>query len=329
MNTVAAAQTQQEKLRAICEGIGAAQMTHLRQHFDEHGYAILRGLFGEPDLAAVIAEYEQVLDRAARAWLAEGSVANDRRDLPFGERFARLTHEYGRPWYPFFDICLPSDISADSPIHLGDAIFDLIVHPRLLDAVEALIGPEIYVNPMHHVRIKPPERWVHAHLRNGITAASVWHQDQAAALPEADETDILTVWCPVTDALEEHSCIKVVPGSHHAPMLEHLPGMWVPATALPGAPVTLPMRRGDVLFLHRRMLHASTPNVSEQVRMSFDFRYQPIDQPTGRPLFPGFVARSGRHPERARVDAAMWRQSWLDTRARLAGKGPLRFYRSG
>lgn len=304
-------------------------MTPFRQHFDEHGYAVLRGLLGEPDLAAFIAEYERLLDRIARAWLAEGSVVKDLGGLPFGERFTQLTHEYGRHYYPFFDICLPSDISADSPIHLGDATFDLLVHPRLLDAVEALIGPEIYVNPMHHVRIKPPERWVHRRLHNGITAASVWHQDQAAALPEADETDIVTVWCPVTDALEEHGCMRVVPGAHHASMLDHRPGMWVPESDLPGEPVTLPMRRGDALFLHRRALHASLPNVSDQVRMSFDFRYQPIDQPTGRPFFPGFVARSHRHPERVCVDAAMWRRSWLDTRARLAGKGPFKFYRNG
>lgn len=304
-------------------------MTPFRQHFDEHGYAILHGLLGEPDLTPFIAEYDQLLDRVARAWLAEGSVASGLEDLPFGERFSRLTHEVGRPCYQLFDICLPSRISPDTPIHLGDAIFDLLVHPRLLDAVEALIGPEIYVNPMHHVRIKAPERWVHPPLRNGITAASVWHQDQAAALPEADETELLTVWCPATDALEEHSCMRVVPGSHHAPMLDHRPGMWVPESELPGEPVTLPMRRGDVLFLHRRTLHASSPNVSEQVRMSFDFRYQPIDQPTGRPLFPGFVARSRRHPERAWGDAALWRRAWLDTRARLADQGPLRFYRNG
>lgn len=304
-------------------------MTPFRRHFDDYGYAILPGLLGEPDLAAFITEYEQLLDRVARAWMADGSVAKDLGGLPFSERFTRLTHEVGRPYYQLFDICLPSDISADTPIHLGDAIFDLLVHPRLLDAVEALIGPEIYVNPMHHVRIKPPERWVHRHLRNGITAASVWHQDQAAALPEADETDILTVWCPVTDALEEHSCMRVVPRSHHTPMLDHRPGMWIPESDLPGEPVTLPMRRGDVLFLHRRALHASTPNISEQVRMSFDFRYQPIGQPTGRPSFPGFVAHSRRHPERACGDAALWRRSWLNTRARLAGKGPLTFYRNG
>jgi hypothetical protein len=47
-------------------------MTPFRRHLDEHGYAILRGLLGEPDLAAFIAEYEGLLDRVARAWRAEG-----------------------------------------------------------------------------------------------------------------------------------------------------------------------------------------------------------------------------------------------------------------
>jgi ectoine hydroxylase-related dioxygenase (phytanoyl-CoA dioxygenase family) len=305
-------------------------MKDIRQHFDEQGYVVIRGLLDhDRDLAAFITEYERLLERVARVWLAEGSVRDDLGGLPFGERFTRLTHEYGRAYYQLFDSCLPRDIATDTPIHLGDATFDLLINPRLLDAVEALIGSEIYVNPMHHVRIKPPERWVRPHLRNGITAASIWHQDQAATLPEADETDIITVWCPVTDALEEQSCMMVVPGAHHAPMIHHRPGMWFPESELPGKPVTLPMRRGDVLFFHRRTPHASSPNVSDQVRMSFDVRYQPIDRPTGRPSFPGFVARSRRHPERACVDAGRWRQSWLDARARLAGKGPLTFYRSG
>lgn len=158
-------------------------MTPFRRHFDEHGYAILPGLLGELDLGPFIAEYEQLLDRVARAWRAERSVEDDLGDLAFGERFTRLTYEYGRPCYQFFDISLPATVSTDSPIHLGDATFALIVHPRLLAAVEDLIGPEIYVNPMHHVRIKSPEARVHRHLHNGITAASVWHQDQAAALP--------------------------------------------------------------------------------------------------------------------------------------------------
>ena len=53
------------------------------------------------------------------------------------------------------------------------------------------------------------------------------------------------------------------------------------------------MEPGDVLFLNKLTMHASLPNLSEDVRWSVDVRYQP----TGRPWFPGFVAQSRSAPE--------------------------------
>ncbi|MGA1197374.1 MAG: phytanoyl-CoA dioxygenase family protein, partial [Candidatus Latescibacterota bacterium] len=82
----------------------------------------------------------------------------------------------------------------------------------------------------------------------------------------------------------------------------------------------VPMNPGDVLFLHRRTCHSSLPNVSREVRISFDIRYNPIGQPTGRDIFPGFVARSRSHPISELHDAEVWAQSWYDTRDRLAIK---------
>jgi len=58
--------------------------------------------------------------------------------------------------------------------------------------------------------------------------------------------------------------------------------------------------------------------VSNQIRWSFDFRYNPIGQSTGREIFPGFVARSKAHPDIELRDPELWRRSWLDCRTRLA-----------
>ena len=49
------------------------------------------------------------------------------------------------------------------------------------------------------------------------------------------------------------------------------------ADALP-----LPTRRGDAIFLHKRTVHNSLSNVSDRIRWSFDLRYNPIGQETGR-----------------------------------------------
>jgi hypothetical protein len=69
----------------------------------------------------------------------------------------------------------------------------------------------------------------------------------------------------------------------------------------------------------QRTMHSSLDNVTEDdVRISFDLRYQPVGQPTGRPAFPGFVARSKARPETVLRDPEAWSQSWSDARARLS-----------
>ena len=83
---------------------------------------------------------------------------------------------------------------------------------------------------------------------------------------------------------------------------------------------TAEMKRGDVLFMHRRTCHSSLPNVSDEVRISFDLRYNPTGQPTGRPLFPGFGARSRKDPTRELRDPESWAQFWYDARQELSAR---------
>ena len=82
------------------------------------------------------------------------------------------------------------------------------------------------------------------------------------------------------------------------------------------------MRRGSVLFMHRRTKHASLPNTSDDIRWSFDLRYQPIGQPTGRPWFPSFVCRSRQDPASAVTDPAVWADLWRATRGHLTANPP-------
>ena len=81
--------------------------------------------------------------------------------------------------------------------------------------------------------------------------------------------------------------------------------------------VTAEMKRGDVLFMHRLTCHSSLPNVSEQVRISFDLRYNPTGQSTGRPWFPGFVARSRSNPASELRDFEGWVRIWDEARHAL------------
>ena len=53
-------------------------------------------------------------------------------------------------------------------------------------------------------------------------------------------------------------------------------------------------------------IHGSLANNSDDVHWSFDLRCNPIGPPTGRDLFPGFVAQSRANPESVLRDQVAW-----------------------
>src|SRR4029079_15493064 len=142
--------------------------------------------------------------------------------------------------------------------------------------------------------------------------------------PEADQTDMLTVWFPLWDATVENGCLVVWPQSHRQGLLDHCPnpgGLRIPGQLLSGKAKSMPMRRADALLMHKLTVHASLSNHSDNIGGSFDLRYNPIGQPTGRSAFPGFVARSRTHPETELTDAGEWAQMWTYAREQLAQVG--------
>ena len=82
--------------------------------------------------------------------------------------------------------------------------------------------------------------------------------------------------------------------------------------------VPVPIKRGGVLFMQRRTMHSALENVSDDIRWSFDLRYQPIGQPTGRPFFPSLVVRSYQDPAGVVTDWQVWRDLWRATRVHLS-----------
>jgi ectoine hydroxylase-related dioxygenase (phytanoyl-CoA dioxygenase family) len=168
---------------------------------------------------------------------------------------------------------------------------------------------------------------------NGLNARVGWHQDQGVATPEQDEVPVLTVWLAITDATEENGCLCVVPKSHTQGLTTHCPGsgpdggLQIPQKLIRLEAIPVPLKRGGALFMHRRTIHASLENKSDDIRWSFDLRYQPVGMPTGRPAFPGFVARSRVHPQSELRDWREWARLWSDARERLAQDAPPKFNR--
>ncbi len=294
--------------------------------FHEQGYLIVENLFDpEKDLDPIIEEYKGVLDRLAEELYLKGEIKSPYAELPFSQRLTQIYTESGKVHAQYFDFSLPqADVKEDTPMWVGPAVFHMLRHEKLLDAVESMIGPEIYSNPVQHVRLKPPEdltpKDANGRVQLGKTPV---HQDNGVVLPTADESEILTVWFGLNEATVENGCLCVWPGSHRQGLLAHCPtdiGLQIPGKLVGpvGKAVPVPLTRGSALFMTKLTMHASFSNTSDHVRWSFDLRYNPIGQATGREAFPGFVARSQAHPETEMHDPTEWARLWYDARDRLA-----------
>lgn len=306
--------------------------------FHSEGYTVVEGLLDdERDIQPLLDEYDALLERLATRWHAERRLASSYRDLPFGQRLIQVLREVGESSIQHFEITLPfRGLRADTPIHLGPAVFNLMRSPRILDAVESLIGSEIYCHPAHHCRIKLPVESLSEGISD-LTGTVMCHQDQSGTLPEADQSNIITAWLAITDATEDNGCLIISPGSHLAGLRPHIvkirrgkhAGTAVADDALKEVNlIPLPVKRGSVIFFTARTIHGSLPNETrDEIRWSLDLRYLPVGRPTGRPLYPGFVARSRKQPQSELRDHRAWADRWLRARAEVAAGEPPEFFR--
>ena len=299
--------------------------------FREDGYLIVEDVLTGEDLAAIEAEYRKIVDRVSADLALRGKL-RPLAGTTFSECYIEAMQQLDDMYdlYQHLDISLPllEDLDHSHTMNAGPEVFRLLTNPRLLDIVESVIGPEIYSNPVQHVRIKVPEsrapRDDNGMVKFGVTP---WHQDAGVVNPDADESMILTVWFPLMDADAENGCLQVVPGSHRGDLLTHCPGMeasspsglQIPESQFEvGKAVPVPLKKGDVLFMTKFTIHSSLPNNSDRIRWSFDLRYNPIGHSTGRTSFPGFVARSRSKPDSELHDPVIWNEMWTEARDALA-----------
>jgi len=280
------------------------------QDFAQNGYLLLEDWLTEADLAPIIAEYSAYIDRRAQELYAAGLLTDRFADHSFTHRLAAIAAETGL-LYPELDI-----------MHRrGAATFAFLRHPKLLDLAEAFVGPELLCSPIQHLRAKLP---------NGLTPRGSdphvvhWHQDAGVTWAEADPHFILTMWIPLVDATPENGCLRIVPGVHQEGLLPHRTkrglGTAIHGDLLARKPIlTVPMRKGSILLMHKHTPHSSGRNQSDGVRWSIDLRYQAIGTATGRPFHPAFVVRSQRDPASVLTDHAEWSERWARALAQSAG----------
>ena len=260
------------------------------ERYEEEGYLVLPDLLDDEDLAPARAAMMQKVDQMAADLLAGGLITDPLIDEPFRTRLARLFDglgeeeflAYGRSWRDR----LPG-------------YFVLMSNPKILDAVESLIGPEIYSNPVYNVRPKVPR----------VAAGAVpWHQDKSY-WPDANSNPVITVWISLVDATLDNGCLHMIPRTQREQLLnfgeETYSGTGYLQVedrhfdqSLRSRVRALPVKTGTAVLFNARLIHSSTPNNSAHVRWSVDLRYQPTDQDPMPQYGAGFLARSRVHPER-------------------------------
>ena len=174
--------------------------------------------------------------------------------------------------------------------------FHLMANPKIVNAIESLIGGEIFANPVYNARPKVA----------GVAAGAVpWHQDKSY-WPDANSNPVITVWMPIVEANALNGCLHVWPRTHKTKVLtyhrENYTGTQYTEIDLKDEAdrhaVAIPVKAGSGILFNDRCIHSSTPNRSNQVRWSIDLRYQPTDQDPMKQHGAGFLVRSRKHPER-------------------------------
>jgi non-haem Fe2+, alpha-ketoglutarate-dependent halogenase len=149
---------------------------------------------------------------------------------------------------------------------------DLVRHPRILDAVEDVIGPDILC-------------WGSSFFIKEVRNPSFvsWHQD--STYWGLDPADVVTAWVALSNSTAANGAMRVMPGSHKLEQIPHHDtfrpenllsrGQEIMVEVDEAEAVMLELQAGEMSLHHVRLIHGSDPNPSEQRRIGFAIRYIP------------------------------------------------------
>ena len=148
---------------------------------------------------------------------------------------------------------------------------DLVFHPRILDAAEDLIGPDLLCWTTH---------WFvkEAHSPHYVS----WHQDSNYWGLDTDQ--LVSVWLALSVSSPASGWIRVLAGSHKEAGMTHMDtyhehNMLTRGQEIRGideaASVNLAVKPGEVAIFDYRLAHASYPNSSDDRRIGVGIRYIP------------------------------------------------------
>lgn len=149
-------------------------------------------------------------------------------------------------------------------------VYQIVSFPKLLDAVESILGPNILV-------------WSSAWFPKmpGDKKYISWHQD--GAYWGLHPPNAATAWVALSDSLPENGCMRVVPETHKGPLLPQVEtyawnnalsrGQEIAVEVDESKAVDLVLRPGEASLHHIGAVHGSKENKSEKPRIGLAIRY--------------------------------------------------------
>lgn len=167
----------------------------------------------------------------------------------------------------------PLDAAFSRKVHTGEPwAAELVRHPRVLDAVEDIIGPDILV---YTTTLFTKEA--------GGVQVTGWHQD--ATYLGLTPYEHVNVWIALSNASEEAGCMQFMVGSSRFGQLRHgarnMPGSvnhggQAIVEELPTEPIkSAPLKPGQLSFHHTLAVHSSEPNRADDRRIGFSISVIP------------------------------------------------------
>ncbi|HEX4964112.1 MAG TPA: phytanoyl-CoA dioxygenase family protein [Thermoanaerobaculia bacterium] len=167
--------------------------------------------------------------------------------------------------------------------------YELATHPRVVDAVEDLLGPDLFI---HSTRVfsKPPRD----------PSYVSWHQDGTYSALNSKPAP--SIWIALTASTPENGCVRVIPGSHLSAKLPHREtyapdnllnhGEEVQAEVDESQAIDMALGPGEMSIHHVNLIHGSNPNRSDGPRIGFAISF--ITPAVGQSYLPVLHVRGQR-----------------------------------
>jgi phytanoyl-CoA dioxygenase PhyH len=236
----------------------------LKDEMDAHGYVLVRGLLPPDDLNRLLGEITKIVGDAG--WLLPGQS-------PL-ERIADANAACGEPD--------PSFRRAYKQIFSLESFHAFAHHPALRRAMHLLVGPRLLIHP------KPIARLMFPNCEQFIVHE---HQDHTAI---DGDPESFTAWIPLHNCPPQLGPLQILEASHCFGLQETGVGTgFIPRGTARGRDwAGGQINAGDVLIFHSLTVHRATPNVSNQLRISMDCRFQD----SARAINPAEVVFAGGSP---------------------------------